>query len=84
MNIFTPGQACDSQELAAVKLAQSIRTLLWVREVASSSPVSTKWMLLWKLSVLEIPLDKELTANCLVETCMKLEELTRLWWLNVV
>ena len=29
----------------------------------------------WKLSVLEIPLDKELTANCLVETCTKLEEL---------
>ena len=29
----------------------------------------------WKLSVLEIPLDKELTANCLVETRTKLEEL---------
>ena len=28
-----------------------------------------------KLSVLEIPLDKELTANCLVETRTKLEEL---------
>ena len=28
-----------------------------------------------KLSLLEIPLDKELTANCLVETCTKLEEL---------
>ena len=27
------------------------------------------------LSVLEIPLDKELTANCLVETRTKLEEL---------
>ena len=33
-------------------------------------------MLSWKLSVLEIPLDKELTANCLVETRTKLEELT--------
>ena len=32
-------------------------------------------MLLWKLSVLEIPLDKELTANYLVETHTKLEEL---------
>ena len=32
-------------------------------------------MLLWKLSVLEIPLDKILTANCLVETRTKLEEL---------
>ena len=32
-------------------------------------------MLLWKLSVLEIPLDKELTANRLVETRTKLEEL---------
>ena len=32
-------------------------------------------MLSWKLSVLEIPLDKELTANCLVETCTKLKEL---------
>ena len=29
----------------------------------------------WKLSMLEIPLDKELTANCLVETCTKQEEL---------
>ena len=32
-------------------------------------------MLLWKLSVLEIPLDKELTANCLIETRTKLEKL---------
>ena len=32
-------------------------------------------MLLWKLSVLEIPLDKEVTANCLLETRIKLEEL---------
>ena len=32
-------------------------------------------MLSLKLSVLEIPLDKELTANCLVETRMKFEEL---------
>ena len=32
-------------------------------------------MLSWKLSVLEIPLDKELTANCLAETRTKLEEL---------
>ena len=32
-------------------------------------------MLSGKLSVLEIPLDKELTASCLVETCTKLEEL---------
>ena len=32
-------------------------------------------MLSWKLSVLEIPLEKELTANCLVETRTKLEEL---------
>ena len=32
-------------------------------------------MLSWKLSVLKIPLDKELTANCLVETRTKLEEL---------
>ena len=32
-------------------------------------------MLSLKLSVLEIPLDKELTANCLMETRTKLEEL---------
>ena len=32
-------------------------------------------MLLWKLSVREFPLDKELTADCLVETRTKLEEL---------
>ena len=32
-------------------------------------------MLSWKLSVLEILLDKEPAANCLVETCTKLEEL---------
>ena len=32
-------------------------------------------MLSWKLSMLEIPLDKELTANCLVETRTKLKEL---------
>ena len=41
---------------------------LWVQ--VPSVPV-----LLWKLNVLEIPLDKELTANCLVETHSKLEEL---------
>ena len=41
-------------------------------------------MLSWKLSVLEIPLDKELTANCLVETRTKLEELIPLRWLNMV
>ena len=32
-------------------------------------------MLSWKVNVLEIPLDKEFTANCLVETRTKLEEL---------
>ena len=32
-------------------------------------------MLLWKLSVLKISLDKELTADCLVETRTKLKEL---------
>ena len=31
-------------------------------------------MLSWK-NVLEISLDKEITANCLVETCTKLKEL---------
>ena len=35
------------------------------------------------LSILEIPLDKELTANCLVETHTKLEELIRVRWLNI-
>ena len=45
----------------ALKLAQSIRRLLWVQEVASSSHVSTNALV--KMSVLEIPLDKELTAN---------------------
>ena len=29
----------------------------------------------WKFSALEIPLDNELTANCLVETYTKLKEL---------
>ena len=33
------------------------------------------FLLSWKLSVLEIPLDKELTSNCLIETHTKLEEL---------
>ena len=28
-----------------------------------------------KIELLEIPLDKELTANCLIETCTKLKEL---------
>ena len=32
-------------------------------------------MLWWKLSVLEIPLDKEPTVNYLEEICTKLEEL---------
>ena len=32
-------------------------------------------MLSWKLSELEIALDKELTDNCLMETCTKLEQL---------
>ena len=32
-------------------------------------------MLSWKLSVFEIPLDKELTANCLLETHSKLKEI---------
>ena len=41
---------------------------LWVR-------VPSVPMLSWKLRVLEIPWDKELTANCLVETRTKLEEL---------
>ena len=59
--------------LEAVKLAQSLRSSLWVREVASSSPVSTNALV--KLMLLEITLDKELTANCLVETRTKLEEL---------
>ena len=47
--------------------------MVW--EVASSSPVSTNALV--RSSVLEIPLDKELTgtANCLVETRAKLEEL---------
>ena len=57
----------------AVKLAQSIRHSLWVQEVVSWSPISTSAYV--KIEVLEIPLDNELTANCLVETCMKLEEL---------
>ena len=54
-------------------LAQSIRCSLWVREVASSSPVSTNSLV--KLSVFEMHLDLELTANYLVETRTKLEEL---------
>ena len=56
-----------------VKLAQSIRRSLWVREVLSLSPFSTNALV--KLSVLEITLDKEPTANCLAETHTKLEEL---------
>ena len=38
-------------------------------------------MLLWKLRVLEIPLDKKLTANCLVETRTSWSQLR---WLNMV
>ena len=41
-----------------------------MQEVASLSPVSTNALM--KVNVLEIPLDKELTANCLVETQTKL------------
>ena len=55
-----------SSNKTAVKLAQSIRPRLRKSPLAvqdSPSPVST--MLLWKSSVLEIPWDKELTANCL-------------------
>ena len=43
----------------------SISMAFAVQEVASSGPVSI--MLSWKLSMLGIPLDKELTANCHVE-----------------
>ena len=35
----------------------------------------TKFLLLWKVSVFEIPLDKELIVKCLLETCTKLKEL---------
>ena len=35
------------------------------------------------MSVLEIPLSKEVTTNCLVETLTKLEELILLRWLNL-
>ena len=44
-----------------------------VQEIASSIPVSTNALV--ELNVLEIPLDKELTINCLVETHAKLREL---------
>ena len=38
----------------------------------SSSPVSTNALV--KMSVIEIPLDKELTVNCLAETHKKFVE----------
>ena len=41
-------------------------------------------LLNWKLSVLEIPLDKELTANCLVETRTILEELIPAAMVNMI
>ena len=50
-----------NDDTGAVKLAQSIRRSLWgerLRVRVPSVPI-----LSWKLSVLEIPLDKELTAN---------------------
>ena len=53
-----------------IMFIQSIRLSLWERVGVLPVP-----MLSWKLSVLEIPLDKELTANCLIETCTKLEKL---------
>ena len=40
-------------------------------------------MLSWKLSVFEIPFGKKITANCLVETRTKLEELIQVMMLNV-
>ena len=42
-----------------------------MREVVSSSPISSNAL----VSVLEIPLDKELTPNCMVETHKTLQEL---------
>ena len=56
----------------AVKVAQSIRRSLWVREVASSEFRQSNALV---KNVLEIPLDKELTVDCLVENRTKLEEL---------
>ena len=50
-----------------------MRLSLSVREVSCPSPARSNALV--KLSVLEIPLDRELTANCLVETRTKLEEL---------
>ena len=38
-------------------------------------PRQENWVLLCKFQLLEIPLDKELTANCLADTRTKLEEL---------
>ena len=55
------------KKIVAIKLSKSVRRSFSVRDVASSSPVRS--------SVPEIPLDKELTANCPVETHTKLEEL---------
>ena len=45
-----------------------------VQEKASSSPVSIP-MLVWVSSMLEIPLNKELIADCLAETPTKLRDL---------
>ena len=56
-----------------VKLAQSVRRLLWVREAASLSPVSTNALV--KIECAWNSLDKEPTADCLVETRKKLKEL---------
>ena len=44
-----------------------------MEEIPSSSQVRITALV--KLNLLEIPVDKEPTANCLVETCRKLGEL---------
>ena len=70
---------------SSVTLAH-IRRLLRVREVASSNPVSSNALV--KFCVLEIPLDKELNAKCLVEIRVDLQsrgrsalKITCVWYL---
>ena len=44
-----------------------------VQEIVSLSSISYKALV--KLRVLQMPLDKELTVNCVMDICIKLREL---------
>ena len=77
---LTFSDSCDNIQITEVKKNAASETPCkydttcpWYKKGLTTRVLSLP-MLSWKLSALEIPLDKELTANCLVETRTKLEE----------